>query len=105
MNPRATIFLDDVNGGSEDYRDNMPRPFDWTRLLSISRTRILVCGMLTRPVPEHIGKTVKFKGMVYKTKKWSRSTSLCPDALRWSAARMTCSLSASCVRMPTPVRA
>lgn len=28
MNPRATIFLDDVDGNSEDYRDNMVMPFD-----------------------------------------------------------------------------
>ena len=28
MNPRATIFLDDVDGNSEDYRDNMIMPFD-----------------------------------------------------------------------------
>lgn len=28
MNPRATIFLDDVEGNSEDYRDNMVMPFD-----------------------------------------------------------------------------
>ena len=28
MNPRATIFLDDENGNSEDYRDNMEMPFD-----------------------------------------------------------------------------
>lgn len=28
MNPRATIYLDDVDGNSEDYRDNMVMPFD-----------------------------------------------------------------------------
>ena len=28
MNPRATIYLDDVDGNSEDYNRNMPLPFD-----------------------------------------------------------------------------
>ena len=28
MNPRAAIYLDDVNGNSEDYARNMPLPFD-----------------------------------------------------------------------------
>ena len=28
MNPRAAIYLDDVNGNSEDYSRNMPLPFD-----------------------------------------------------------------------------
>ena len=28
MNPRAAIYLDDLNGNSEDYARNMPLPFD-----------------------------------------------------------------------------
>lgn len=28
MNPRASIFLDDLDGNTEDYRDNMVLPFD-----------------------------------------------------------------------------
>ena len=28
MNPRAAIYLDDLNGNSEDYSRNMPLPFD-----------------------------------------------------------------------------
>ena len=71
MNPRATIFLDDVNGGSEDYRDNMPRPFDLDApVIDISDENFGLWYVDATGDPEpYIGKTVKFKGMVYKTKK------------------------------------
>ena len=69
MNPRATIFLDDVNGGSEDYRDNMPRPFDLDApVIDISDENFGLWYVDATGDPEpYIGKTVKFKGMVYKT--------------------------------------
>ena len=75
MNPRATIFLDDVNGGSEDYRDNMPRPFDMDApVIEIADEDFGLWYVDATGSPEqYAGKTVKFKGMVYKSKKMEQA--------------------------------
>ncbi len=68
MNPRATIFLDDVNGGSEDYRDNMPQPFDLDApVIEIKDEDFGLWYVDATSSPEkYEGKTVKFKAMAYK---------------------------------------
>ena len=71
MNPRATIFLDDVNGGSEDYRDNMQMPFDLDApVIDISDEDFGLWYVDATGSPEkYEGKTVRFKGMAYKAPK------------------------------------
>lgn len=68
MNPRATIFLDDMNGGSEDYRDNMPQPFDLDApVIEIKDEDFGLWYVDATSSPEkYEGKTVKFKAMAYK---------------------------------------
>lgn len=74
MNPRATIFLDDVNGGSEDYRDNMRMPFDLDApVIEISDEDFGLWYVDATSSPEkYEGKTVRFKGMAYKAPKLPR---------------------------------
>ncbi|MBS5145141.1 MAG: GTPase [Butyricicoccus pullicaecorum] len=74
MNPRATIFLDDVNGGSEDYRDNMPQPFDLDApVIEIKDTDFGLWYVDATSSPEkYEGKTVKFKAMAYKPVELAR---------------------------------
>lgn len=69
MNPRATIFLDDVNGGSEDYRDNMELPFDLNApVIEIGDDDFGLWYVDASGSPEkYEGKTVRFKGMAYKS--------------------------------------
>lgn len=75
MNPRATIFLDDVNGGSEDYRDNMPRPFDLNApIIEISDENFGLWYVDATSSPEqYAGKTVRFKGMAYVSPKMAKA--------------------------------
>lgn len=74
MNPRATIFLDDMDGGSEDYRDNMPQPFDLDApVIEIEDTDFGLWYVDATSSPEkYEGKTVKFKAMAYKPAELAR---------------------------------
>lgn len=74
MNPRATIFLDDMDGGSEDYRDNMPQPFDLDApVIEIEDTDFGLWYVDATSRPEkYEGKTVKFKAMAYKPAELAR---------------------------------
>lgn len=69
MNPRATIFLDDVNGGSEDYRDNMELPFDLDApVIDIKDEDFGLWYVDASGAPDkYEGKVVRFKGMAYKS--------------------------------------
>lgn len=67
MNPRATIFLDGVDGSSEDYNKNMPLPFDIDAdIIEISDKDygIWYVDAMGEPA-KYDGKTVRFTGMVY----------------------------------------
>lgn len=74
MNPRATIFLDDVNGGSEDYRDNMVMPFDLDApVIEVTDEDFGLWYVDATSAPEkYEGKTVRFKGMAYKAPTLSK---------------------------------
>lgn len=69
MNPRATIFLDDVDGGSEDYRENMELPFDLDApVIQIADEDFGLWYVDASGTPDkYEGKTVRFKGMVHKS--------------------------------------
>ena len=49
MNPRAAIYLDDVNGNSEDYARNMPLPFDVDADIIDIQPETTVSGTSTPP--------------------------------------------------------
>lgn len=68
MNPRATIFLDDANGKSEDYARNMPLPFDITAdVIDIAPADYGLWYVDAMGDPaKYDGKTVRFTGMVYR---------------------------------------
>lgn len=68
MNPRATIFLEDNEGNSEDYAEGMPPPFDLDApVIEISDLDYGLWYMDAMNDPaKYEGKTVKIKGMVYK---------------------------------------
>lgn len=67
MNPRATIFLDDVNGKSEDYARNLPLPFDIDApVIDIADADYGLWYVDAMGDPgKYDGKTVRFTGMVY----------------------------------------
>lgn len=75
INPRATIFLDDMNGNSEDYRDNMPCPFDLNAsVIEIADQDFGLWYVDATSNPEsYADKIVKFKGMVYKSNKMDKA--------------------------------
>ena len=68
MNPRATIFLDDVDGGSEDYRDNMELPFDIDApVINISDEDFGLWYVdIMSNAPRYKNKNVRVRGMVYR---------------------------------------
>lgn len=69
MNPRATIFLDDVDGNSEDYRDNMVMPFDLDAdEIDIKDEDFGLWYVDASSEPDkYDGKTVRFKAHVLVT--------------------------------------
>ncbi len=72
MNPRATIFLEDNNGNSEDYAEGMPPPFDLDApVVEISDLDYGLWYMDAMNDPaRYEGKTVKIKGMVFRGKNF-----------------------------------
>lgn len=68
MNPRAVIYLDGVDGSSEDYRDNMVMPFDLDAdVIEVSDEDFGLWYVdATSDYAKYEGKTVRFKGMAYK---------------------------------------
>lgn len=75
MNPRATIFLEDNEGNSEDYAEGMPPPFDLDApLIEISDLDYGLWYMDAMNDPsKYEGKTVRIKGMVYRGKKFAEN--------------------------------
>ena len=67
MNPRATIYLDDVDGNSEDYNRNMPLPFDVDAdVIDIAPADYGLWYIDAMGDPgKYDGKTVRFLGQVY----------------------------------------
>lgn len=67
MNPRATIYLDDVDGNSEDYNRNMPLPFDVDAdVIDIAPEDYGLWYIDAMGDPgKYDGKTVRFLGQVY----------------------------------------
>ncbi len=67
MNPRATIYLDGVDGSSEDYAQNMPLPFDISAdIIDISPEDYGLWYIDASGDPEkYDGKTVRFLAQVY----------------------------------------
>lgn len=67
MNPRATIYLDDVDGNSEDYNRNMPLPFDVDAgIIDIAPEDYGLWYIDAMGDPaKYDGKTVRFLGQVY----------------------------------------
>ncbi len=67
MNPRATIYLDGVDGSSEDYARNMPLPFDISAdIIDISPEDYGLWYIDASGEPEkYDGKTVRFLAQVY----------------------------------------
>ena len=67
MNPRATIYLDDVDGNSEDYARNMPLPFDVDAdIIDIAPADYGLWYIDAMGDPgKYDGKTVRFLAQVY----------------------------------------
>ena len=67
MNPRATIYLDDVDGNSEDYNRNMPLPFDVDAdVIDIAPEDYGLWYIDAMGDPDkYDGKTVRFLGQAY----------------------------------------
>lgn len=67
MNPQATIFLDGVDGTTEDYNRNLPLPFDVNAdIIDIADTDYGLWYVDAMGDPgKYDGKTVRFTGMVY----------------------------------------
>ena len=70
MNPRATIFLDDLLGNTEDYNKNLPLPFDIDAdIIDIADTDYGLWYIDATADPgKYDGKTVRFTAMVYRGK-------------------------------------
>lgn len=68
MNPRATIFLDDVDGNTEDYNKNLPLPFDIEAdVIDIADKDYGLWYVDAMGNPgKYDGKTVRFTGMVFR---------------------------------------
>lgn len=67
MNPRATIFLDDMDGNTEDYNQNLPLPYDIEAdVIEISDDHYGRWYVDAMGEPDkYAGKTVRFNAMVY----------------------------------------
>ena len=67
MNPRATIYLDDVDGNSEDYARSMPLPFDVDAdIIDIAPADYGLWYVDAMGDPgKYDGKTVRFLAQVY----------------------------------------
>jgi len=67
MNPRATIFLEDNNGNSEDYAEGMPPPFDMDApVIEISDLDYGLWYMDAMNDPaKYEGKTVKIRPLLF----------------------------------------
>lgn len=67
MNPRATIYLDGVDGSSEDYRDSMVMPFDLDADVIDVKDEDFGLWYVdaTSDYAKYEGKTVRFKGMAF----------------------------------------
>ncbi|MGI6180595.1 MAG: GTP-binding protein [Agathobaculum sp.] len=67
MNPRATIYLDDVDGNSEDYARHLPLPFDIDAdVIDIGAEDYGLWYLDATSEPEkYRGKTVRFLAQVY----------------------------------------
>ena len=70
MNPRAAIYLDDLDGNSEDYSRNMPLPFDINAdIIDIKPEDYGLWYIDATGEPEkYDGKTVRFLAQVYRGK-------------------------------------
>lgn len=70
MNPRATIYLDDVDGNSEDYARSMPLPFDVEAdIIDIAPADYGLWYIDAMGDPaKYDGKTVRFLAQVYNGK-------------------------------------
>jgi len=68
MNPRATIYLDGIDGTSEDYARNMPLPFDINAdVIDIAPEDYGLWYIDASGSPEkYDGKTVRFLAQVYR---------------------------------------
>lgn len=68
MNPRAAIYLDSVDGSSEDYNQNMPLPFDVEAdVIDITDADYGLWYIDAMGNPgKYDGKTVRFTGMVFR---------------------------------------
>ncbi len=71
MNPRATIYLDGVDGSSEDYAKNMPLPFDINAdIIDIAPLDYGLWYVDAAGTPEkYDGRTVRFLAQVYRGEK------------------------------------
>lgn len=71
MNPKATIYLDGVDGTSEDYARNMPLPFDVNAdVIDIADTDYGLWYVDAMGDPgKYEGKTVRFLAQAYVGKK------------------------------------
>lgn len=71
INPRATIYLDDVDGNSEDYVRNMPLPFDIdAELIEIADTDFGLWYVdAMGDGQKYVGKKVRFLAQVYLSDK------------------------------------
>ncbi len=76
MNPRATIYLDGVDGSSEDYARNMPLPFDINAaVIDIAPADYGLWYIDASGSPEkYDGKTVRFLAQAYVSKKLPKGT-------------------------------
>lgn len=71
MNPRATIYLDGIDGSSEDYARNMPLPFDIDAdIIDIAPEDYGLWYIDASGEPDkYDGKTVRFLAQVYRGDK------------------------------------
>ncbi len=104
MNPRAAIYLDDVNGNSEDYARNMPLPFDVDAdIIDIQPEDYGLWYIDATGDPmKYDGKTVRFLPRPTSARMCPPAAS-CPAVSAWSAARMTSPSSASSAAIPTAI--
>lgn len=71
MNPKAAIYLDNLDGTSEDYARNMPLPFDLNAsVIDIADTDYGLWYVDAMGAPDkYDGKTVRFLAQAYVSKK------------------------------------
>ena len=89
MNPRATIFLDDVDEKSEDYRDNMEMPFDIDAdEIDIGDEDFGLWYVDASSDPEkYDDKTVHFSTLRARYSAAAGRAGLFPAVMEWSAAQ------------------